>query len=320
MLQRRCSRKFARNPSLHAADTMTTVTASPQALSEPPPPPPKKVRLFSDISLYILLTLLIVGVWRFSRMGYYRSGDDVGYWMGVAGGVMMLLLFSYPLRKYFRFMQRLGKVKWWFIVHMVLGIGGPLMILLHTTFRLGSVNAAVALFSMLIVAGSGVVGRFLYLRIHRGLHGERNNLADLQRRVGLAEGEIKSRFRFAPGVAEKLLAFESMAVSGGNGWGLTLSRLVVLPVRQQVILEACSKELRQRLRIIAKERKWTRSQFERRYAQARSTTRSFLRSVLRVSQFSAYERVFALWHVLHVPFVYLLLVTAIFHVIAVHAY
>ena len=318
MLQRRCSRKFARNPSLHAADTMTTVTASPQALSEPPPP--KKVRLFSDISLYILLTLLIVGVWRFSRMGYYRSGDDVGYWMGVAGGVMMLLLFSYPLRKYFRFMQRLGKVKWWFIVHMVLGIGGPLLILLHSTFRLGSINAAVALFSMLIVAGSGVVGRFLYLRIHRGLHGERNNLADLQRRAGLAEGEIKSRFRFAPGVAQKLLEFEAEAVVNGKGWTTTFSRLLWLPIRQRMVLTECSVELRQRLRVIGKERKWTRGQLNRRHAQARATTRNYLRSVLRVAQFSAYERVFALWHVLHVPFVYLLLITAGFHVFAVHAY
>ena len=100
----------------------------------------------------------------------------------------------------------------------------------------------------------------------------------------------------------------------------TLSRLLWLPLRQRVVLEACSSELRVRLRLIGKERKWTRGQVERRHAQARATTRNYLRSVLRVSQFSAYERVFALWHVLHVPFVYLLLVTAIFHVIAVHAY
>jgi hypothetical protein len=301
---------------------MTTLTSAnaTQVTTTEVAPPPRKARLFTDVSLYILLAVLIAAAWRFSRMGYYRSGDDVGYWMGVAGGVMMLLLFSYPLRKYFRFMQRLGKVKWWFVVHMVLGIGGPLLILLHTTFRLGSVNAAVALFSMLIVAGSGVVGRFLYLRIHRGLHGERNNLADLQRRVGLAEGEIKSRFRFAPGVAEQLLEFEKVAMGGGQGWGITLSRLLWLPVRQRVVLEACSSELRVRLRAIGKERKWTRGQLERRHAQARASTRNYLRSVLRVSQFSAYERVFALWHVLHVPFVYLLLVTAIFHVIAVHAY
>ena len=300
---------------------MTTLTsATVEAVSTPSASSKKKLRLFSDISLYILLTLLIIGVWRFSRMGYYRSGDDVGYWMGVAGGVMMLLLFSYPLRKYFRFMERLGKVKWWFIVHMILGIGGPLLILLHSTFRLGSVNAAVALFSMLIVAGSGIVGRFLYLRIHRGLHGERTNLADLQRRAGLAEGEIKSRFRFAPAVAQQLLEFEAEASSGGKGWTVTFGQLLWLPIRQRIVLEACSTELRQRLRVIGKERKWTRGQLHRRHAQARATTRNYLRSVLRVAQFSAYERVFALWHVLHVPFVYLLLITAGFHVFAVHAY
>jgi len=173
---------------------------------------------------------------------------------------------------------------------------------------------------MLIVAGSGIVGRFLYLRIHRGLHGERTNLADLQRRAGLAEGEIKSRFRFAPEVARKLLEFESQATVGDTSWAVTLRRLVVLPIRQRVVLEACSAELRQRLRVIGKERKWTRGQLQRRHAQARKTTSTYLRSVLRVAQFSAYERVFALWHLLHVPFVYLLLITACFHVFAVHAY
>lgn len=299
---------------------MTTLTSASTHAIPVPHAPPKKTRLFSDVSLYILLTLLIVGVWRFSRMGYFHAGDDVGYWLGVAGGTMMLLLFTYPLRKYFRFMQRLGKVKWWFIVHMVLGIGGPLLILMHTTFHLGSVNATVALFSMLIVAGSGVAGRFLYLRIHRGLHGERNNLADLQRRAGLAEGEVKSRFRFAPAVAQKLLEFEAEASHGGRGWAVTFSQLMWLPLRQRVVFEACSAELHQRLRVIGKERKWTRGQLQRRHAQARSTTRNYLRSVLRVAQFSAYERVFALWHVLHVPFVYLLLLTAGFHVFAVHAY
>jgi hypothetical protein len=300
---------------------MTTITSDTPSVATPEAPPARrKSRLHSDISMYILLAILIAGAWWISRGGYYRPGDNVGYWMGVAGGVMMLLLFAYPLRKYSRFMQRMGKMKWWFIVHMILGIGGPLLILLHCTFRLGSVNAAVALFSMLIVAGSGVVGRFLYLRIHRGLHGERSNLADLQRRLGLAEGEMKSRFRFAPGVAEKLLAFEALAMDAGSSWGVVLGKVVWLPMRQRLVLEACSTELRERLRAIGKERQWTRGQLDRRHAQARATTRNYLRSVLRVAQFSAYERVFALWHVLHVPFVYLLLLTAGFHVFAVHAY
>jgi hypothetical protein len=54
--------------------------------------------------------------------------------------------------------------------------------------------------------------------------------------------------------------------------------------------------------------------------QSRKLVRRYLASVVRVAQFTAYERVFALWHVAHVPFVYLLVVSAIVHVVAVHAY
>jgi hypothetical protein len=43
-------------------------------------------------------------------------------------------------------------------------------------------------------------------------------------------------------------------------------------------------------------------------------------AVVRVAQYTAYERVFALWHVAHLPFVYLLVISAVVHVVAVHAY
>ena len=111
-----------------------------------------------DLPLYLLLVLLTLGSWLVSRMGWFKAGDDLGYWIGVAGGVMLLLLFVYPLRKHFRIFQRLGRVKFWLWFHMTLGIGGPLLILVHSTFRIGSLNAGVALYSMIIVALSGVIG------------------------------------------------------------------------------------------------------------------------------------------------------------------
>lgn len=277
-------------------------------------------RRHGDLALYAVLFLLIAGAWQFTKLGYFKSGDDFGYWIGVAGGVMMLLLFSYPLRKYLRFTHRWGKVKWWFVVHMVLGIGGPLLILMHSTFHLGSLNASIALFSMLIVSGSGVVGRFLYLRVHRGLQGERTNLAELQRRAGLADSEVKSRFRFAPQVAERLLAFEALALAGEPGWSSLLRRVFLLPIRQRWVYRTCALELSERLHAIAKEGRWTREQFRRRRRVAKSLARGYLFGVVRVAQFTAYERLFALWHVLHVPFVYVLILTAGFHVFAVHAY
>lgn len=114
--------------------------------------------------VYLVLISLTWLVWQVSRQNYFEAGDDVGYWLGATGGVMMLLLFTYPLRKHFRFANGWGHIKWWFLLHMLLGVGGPLLILLHSTFRVGSLNAAVALYSMLIVALSGVVGRFIYSR------------------------------------------------------------------------------------------------------------------------------------------------------------
>jgi hypothetical protein len=264
--------------------------------------------------------LLVFGAWQFTRLGYFKAGDDVGYWLGVAGGTMMLLLFTYPLRKYVRFTHRWGKVKWWFLVHMVLGIGGPLLILLHSTFELKSLNATVALFSMLIVAGSGVVGRFLYVRIHRGLHGERSNLKELQALAGLAEGEMKSRLRFAPEVAERLLGFEARALEADVGWGATLGRVVLLPLRQRLVYAESVRDLGTRLRAIARDRGWSQDHYRRRRRHVVSLTGRYLQSIVRVSQFTAYERLFALWHVLHLPFVYLLILTACFHVFAVHAY
>ena len=45
-----------------------------------------------------------------------------------------------------------------------------------------------------------------------------------------------------------------------------------------------------------------------------------LMTVQRIAQFSAMERLFSWWHVAHVPFVYLMVLCAVTHVVAVHAY
>jgi hypothetical protein len=170
------------------------------------------------------------------------------------------------------------------------------------------------------VAVSGVIGRFLYVRVHNGLHGERSRLNELQARAGLAEGEMKSRFRFAPEVAARLLAFEAEALAEDRRLGALWRKVVVLPWKRRRMYRECVHELNARLRAIGRERGWSREHLRGRRRKAASLTRRYLESIVRVAQFSAYERLFALWHVLHVPFVYLLAFSAAFHVFAVHAY
>lgn len=273
-----------------------------------------------DWQLYVVLVLLTLGAWRFSRLGLFKAGDDIGYWMGVAGGVAMLMLFSYPLRKYLRFMHRWGQVKWWLVVHMTLGIAGPLLILLHSTFHVGSMNAAVALYSMIVVALSGVIGRFIYVRVHRGLDGERTTLRELQTRAGFDHSEARSKLQFAPTVEARLMAFEQRELHAQPGWRTTLRQVAVLPGQQWLTYRACVSELREPLNAIARHRQWSAEELARHTRQSRKLVRRYLTGIVRVAQFTAYERVFALWHIAHVPFVYILVISAIVHVVAVHAY
>ena len=253
-------------------------------------------------------------------MGWFKAGDDTGYWIGVAGGVMMLLLFSYPLRKHFRFARNWGRVKWWFLVHMVLGVGGPTLILLHSTFHVGSLNAAVAMYSMIVVALSGVVGRFLYARVNRGLHSERATLQDLQARAGLDEAEARSRLAFAPKVEELLAEFEQNAVQAQANWGTYLRQVFWLPIHQWLVYRQCTAQLRQVLLTLARQERWHKRDYVTRKNNSNKLVDQYLNAVTRVAQFKAYERLFSLWHVAHIPFVYLLVISAVVHVVAVHAY
>jgi len=318
------------NPSLIALDlslTSMTFNFPDTALVsfEPAPddagaPAPSRFAVSKDLVVYLAIAALVGLTWQFSRLGLFKAGDDTGYWIGVAGGVMMILLFVYPLRKHFRFARNWGRMKGWLIFHMVLGIGGPALILLHSTFHVGSLNAAVAMYSMLIVAASGVVGRFLYARVNRGLHSERATLKDLQTRAGLAEEDAISRLAFAPKVEAQLKAFERYATHSHAGALTHLRQVFWLPLHQWLVYRHCAAEIKHVLTGFAKREHWSRHELARRKRHARTLVDQYLNAVTRVVQFSAYERLFSLWHVAHIPFVYLLVVSAVVHVVAVHAY
>jgi hypothetical protein len=273
-----------------------------------------------DILLYALLVLLVAAAWHISQLKLFKPNDDVSYWIAVAGGSMMLALFSYPLRKHVRFMRGLGKVKWWFWVHLCLGIGGPWLILVHSSFHIGSLNAGVALYSMVIVVASGVIGRFIYVRINRGLNGERMSLLELQQRAGMVESDARSKLDFSPEVKARLLAFEQHELRASPGWLTHLRQVTFLPLQQSIAYLRCATALRRRLREMAKEQAWPPEDLQRRQRRALRLADRYLDAVVRVAQYSAYERLFALWHLAHLPFVYLLIISAIIHVIAVHAY
>jgi len=274
----------------------------------------------SWIKVLLLTALGLAATFALGRSGWFSARDDVGYYLGLVGGVLMLSLLAYPLRKYLTSFRRLGAVKYWFAVHMVIGICAPLLILLHSTFRLGSTNSAVALICMLIVAASGIVGRFLYTKVHRGLYGEKLNLDQLQATSGLADGTLQSALHEAPAVEARLLRFEKYARRAYGSNLRDVWRFATIGSRRSITRLRCMYEFERVVRLGGGVPARDSGDYHRRIRAADELVDSFLASAQRISQFTVYERLLRLWHVAHVPLVYLLAISSVAHVVAVHLY
>lgn len=274
-----------------------------------------------DLLLLVVLAGLVALAWQIGEWGWVRPQERLGYWIGVAGATMMLLLFLYPLRKYAGWMRRMGKVKGWFWFHLAMGVAGPWLVLVHAAFRTGSLNAAVALYSMAIVVASGVVGRFLYVRLNSRIEDALAALQAVHRRGRLAEeGGGPSALHYAPAVEKRLREFEARELGGAPSRLRDLRQVMLLPLQRRLSLWLGLRDLRAPLAARAAAGRWSDDELARRRRRAQRLVDDHLEAVVRVARQQAFGRVFALWHVAHLPFIYLLVISAVVHVVAVHAY
>lgn len=248
------------------------------------------------------------------------ADHGIGYFLGIIGCVLLLILLVYPMRKRLKFLRFIGPVKNWFQIHMMMGVLTTLTILYHCNFTLGSLNSTLALLSMLLVAGSGLIGRFLYAKIHHGLFGRRRHLKDLLASVKLSANDAGGAAVFVPGLMQAVAKFDKQVLQPpGSLW-----QAMALPVRLRFtarrgyreVMELVSLQLElqgQNSAVVADHR-------PRLEAACRSYLRKHFQHVRSVATFVAYERLFALWHKVHLPFFGLLIVTMIVHIVAVHVY
>ena len=132
----------------------------------------------------------------------------------------MLILLAYPIRKRMRPARKaVGSVGFWFRLHMLLGLLGPLAILYHARFSWGALNSAFALGSMIVVASSGLVGRYFYSRVHRGYSGRKLELRALKQEMDERLAAMAERGLPREAILERLHPLEDRAVAAGaNFW------------------------------------------------------------------------------------------------------
>ena len=122
--------KGSAQPAVRPAVVTAHVTETTRVLALDP----SKIEADDRTGRYLIGGTLAATVATFliSRRGYYTPGDDVGYYLGLVGGVIMLLLLTYPLRKYLHSFRNWGVVRHWFSFHMIMGVVGPVLVLAHS--------------------------------------------------------------------------------------------------------------------------------------------------------------------------------------------
>ena len=251
---------------------------------------------------------------------YITAQRGLGYSLGIVGGSMMLLLLLYSARKRFAWLRWMGAIPAWFEFHMVLGVVGPILILFHSNFRFGATNSNVALICMLLVAGSGVIGRYIYTRLHARLDGHEDTLEQLKA-VGDRLRTQHTSISFLPGLLEAIDRVEARLIAPPKGalkrflhlftGGLRMALARWLIHRE--IERAAENAMRRGSAVIAKHA-------QRIAAVARNYSDRRLEAGRRMAEYRMYARLFSLWHVLHIPLFFMLLIAGFVHVIAINVY
>jgi hypothetical protein len=218
----------------------------------------------------------------------------------MVGSFLMLVLLLYSARKRLRSMQRAGNIRYWLNYHIWMGVTGPLLVILHTTFKFGGI-VSISFWSMIAVALSGVLGRYIYIQIPRAMNGEELSERELDQMDQELTARLRERYRVRDEVLALLDAL-SGAASAARQTGLAG---LVHWIAGDLIMPLKLRTIRRALRELA-----PRSEVSQTMKLVKRTVRLRRRRAFLASAHSLLHH----WHVVHKPFAVVMLLVMLVHV------
>lgn len=241
------------------------------------------------ISILYILTVISLG-------GIPAASDFFGHSLGIIGFLLMLMTETlYALRKRSR-NARWGRISSWLHFHIVTGLVGPYMVLLHTSWKFNGLAGIVMLITGVVVI-SGFIGRYIYTAIPRTADGLEIEAGELQKRINTMEKEINDwlveQSGSLQGWSSQILGYSTLRSNGGitNPVGNLTYRLNMWNIRRKM-----DAETRARAAYLGELLKRRRSLVRQRTSLAQA------------------RKLMALWHTLHVPIGLALFTAAFIHI------
>lgn len=231
-----------------------------------------------------------------------KPSGIIGHGLGIIGSLMMLIgVGLYMMRKRLKSFSRLGAIKHWLELHIFLCSVGPVLVLFHTAFKFGGI-VALSFWSMVAVAISGVIGRFIYVQIPRSIRGNEYSMDELKT-LNQSYGEkLKNEFNLSDVLIGKLEYFASLKVYKSPN----LLSIIPLTIKDH----NANKKLLNEFKVELRNEKLS----EKSIKQITAVCNSKLVLSRKISLLNSVQEMFRYWHIIHLPFAIIMLIIMIIHI------
>jgi hypothetical protein len=247
------------------------------------------------------------------KHAYLKPSGAIGLRLGMFGVLLFFVIFLYPLRKKWAWLGRQGSSKRWLDFHVLLGLLAPVVVTFHSSFKFSGI-AGVAYWIMIVVALSGVVGRYIYAQIPRSLNSAELSLQEAQEQSLRMTTQLKNTGILSSRDIDGLLHLPDMRKMASTSLLGALGRMLLF----DLLFPLRIWRLRQKM-LWSKRRWWSLVGFGRGQnvvlERAISMAREQTLLTKRILFLSKSHRMLHLWHIIHRPFSYSFAVLASFPVI-----
>lgn len=236
-----------------------------------------------------------------------KPSGKLGHGLGIIGTTLIILgVLTYSSRKRIRKLSNLGNIRDWLNFHIFMCFTGPVLILFHTTFKFSGIAGA-SLWSMLSVVVSGIIGRYIYIQIPKGIQGQELTTFELEDMRNKIQSQITERFPRISHEAikelDKVLSFKVDELKS------PLKTIIILLTDDLFIRRKkfyLAKKILKQAKLPQKEIREIMKLEKRRYMILR-----------RLMLLDTLKQIFKYWHVIHLPFTIIMFILMILHVVAV---
>jgi hypothetical protein len=276
------------------------------------------------VGFFITVTISVLALLIYNGYSYYTTPLEVrfftsnhnslkpngmlGHGFGIIGSFLMLFGVSiYMIRKRVKIFVRFGILKHWLELHIFLCTVGPILILFHTAFKFGGL-VAVSFWSMVAVFLSGIIGRFIYVRIPHTIEGNEMSMQQINNFNENLTIKLVADYNLGKETVQKIEKLSEIQHKGRASFSDLLLTVIPNYIENKRKIRAISGELKKNNIVKSNRKEIIRIIVEK------------INISNKIHYLRLMQSLFKYWHVAHLPFAIIMLIIMFVHIVVTVAF